>query len=72
MIIWGKNVQNRFLLSELPGVDALQPGEEPGERGGFGEVQAIGYIHDGERGLLQQEGGLHQEHLVDVVDDGET
>ena len=33
-------------------------------------MQAVGYLDNGEWGLLQQVGGLHQEHLVDVIDDG--
>ena len=30
----------------------------------------VGYLGDAHRGGLQQEGGLHQEHLIDKIDDG--
>ena len=33
-------------------------------------MEAVGNLGDAHRGGLQQEGGLHQEHLIDVVDDG--
>ena len=33
-------------------------------------MEAVGYLGDAHRGGLQQERGLHQEHLIDVVDDG--
>ena len=33
-------------------------------------MEAVDYLGDAQWGGLQQEGGLHQQHLVDVVDDG--
>jgi len=50
--------------------DALQAREELAERRGVGKMEVVGYLGDAHRGGLQQEGGLHQQHLVDVVDDG--
>ena len=38
--------------------------------GGVGEMEAVGDLLDAEVRGPQQEGGLHNEHLVDVVDDG--
>ena len=29
-------------------------------------MEAVGYLGDAHRGGLQQEGGLHQQHLVDI------
>ena len=55
---------------EFPGGHSLHPVEETGEGGDFGEMEAVGDLGDAHRGLAQQERGLHQEHLVDVVDDG--
>ena len=49
---------------------ALQAREELAEGRGVGKVEAVGNLRDAQRGGLQQEGGLHQQHLVDVVDDG--
>ena len=59
-----------FPLPELLGRHALHALEEAGEGGGFGEVEPVGNLVDAERGLPQKEGGFHEEHLVDVVDDG--
>ena len=50
--------------------DALLAREELAERGGVGKVQLCGYLGDAERRGAQQVGGLHQQVLVDVVDDG--
>ena len=33
-------------------------------------MEVVGYLGDAQFGGLQQEGGFHEEHLVDVVDDG--
>ena len=33
-------------------------------------MEVVGYLGDAQFGGLQQEGGLHEEHLVDVVDNG--
>ena len=33
-------------------------------------MEAVGNLGDGEGGGLQQPGGFHQQHLVDVVGDG--
>ena len=42
--------------------------EELAEGRGVGEVQAVGYLGDAQRGGLQQEGGLHQQHLAQELD----
>ena len=55
---------------ELSGIYPLHAMEEAGEGGGLGEVEAVGYLGDAQRRLAQQERGLHQQQLVDVVDDG--
>lgn len=57
-------------FSELPGIHALHPIEKAGEGGDFGEMEAVGDLGDAQRGLAQEEHGLHQQHLVDVVNDG--
>ena len=49
---------------------ATKSREELAEGRGVGEVEAVGYLGDAHWGGLQQEGGLHQEHLIDVVNDG--
>ena len=33
-------------------------------------MEVVGYLGDAQLGGLQQEGGLHQQHLIDIVDDG--
>ena len=33
-------------------------------------MEVVGNLGDAQWGGLQQEGGLHEEHLIDVVDDG--
>ena len=38
--------------------------------GSVGEMEAVGDLLDAEARCAQQEGRLHHEHLVDVVDDG--
>ena len=35
-------------------------------------MELVGNLSDTQRGLAQEEGGLHQQHLVDIVDDGAT
>ena len=35
-------------------------------------MELVGDLGDAHRGLTQQEGGLHEKHLVDVVNDGAT
>ena len=57
-------------LPELPGSHAFLSAEEAGKCGDFGKMELIGDLGDAHRGLTQQERGFHQEHLVDVVDDG--
>lgn len=49
---------------------AFEALEEAGEGGGVGEAEAVGNMGDGKGGCLQQPGGFHQQHLVDVVGDG--
>ena len=49
---------------------ALQAREELAERGSVSEMEVVGYLGDAQLGGLQQEGGLHQQHLIDIVDDG--
>ena len=46
--------------------------EETGEGSGLGKVEAVGYLADAKGCLAQEEHGLHEEQLVDVVDDGAT
>ncbi len=53
---------------ELPWVHSFHPIEETSEGGDLGKMEAIGDLCDAHRGLTQQERGLHQQHLVDVVD----
>ena len=57
-------------LAVLAGREAFHAEEELAERGGVGKMEAVGDLLDAEVGCAQQEGGLHHEHLVDVVDDG--
>ena len=45
-----------------------QAREELAEGWGVGKVEVVGYLGDAQLGGLQQEGGLHQEHLVDIID----
>ena len=59
-------------LPELPRVHALHPVEETGEGGDFGKMELVGDLGDAQRGLTQQEHGLHQKHLVDIVNNGAT
>jgi len=69
----GHKVVVKFYLlpfPELPGVHSLHPIEETGEGGDFGEMELVGDLGDAQRGLAQEEGGLHQQHLVDIVNDG--
>ena len=33
-------------------------------------MEVVGYLGDAHWGGLQQEGGLHQEHLINKIDDG--
>ena len=33
-------------------------------------MEAVGYLRDAQPRGLQQEGGLHQQHLVDIIDNG--
>ena len=49
---------------------ALQTREELAEGGGVGEMEVVGYLRDAQLGGLQQERRFHQQHLVDIVDDG--
>ena len=51
------------------GREAFHAEEELAERGGVGEVEAVGDLLDAEARRAQQEGDLHHEHLVNVVDD---
>ena len=75
-LCWLRN--GRFLTLEkissplpiLLRADALQAREELAERRGVGKMEAVGNLGDAQWGGLQQKGGLHQQHLVDVVDDG--
>ena len=61
-----------FSLPELSRINAFHPVEETGEGGGLGEVEAVCYLGNAEGGLAQEEGGFHQEQLVDVAGDGTT
>ena len=60
----------RFPVPEFPRIHALHPVEEAGEGGDFGEMELVGNLGDAQRGLAQKESGLHQQHLVDIVDNG--
>ena len=33
-------------------------------------MELVGYLGDAQLGGLQQEGGFHQQHLIDIVDNG--
>ena len=33
-------------------------------------METIGYLADAQLGGLQQESGLHQEHLIDIINNG--
>ena len=57
-------------LPELSGVHVFHPIEEAGEGGDFCEMELVGDLGDAHRGLAQEERGFHQQHLVDVIDDG--
>ena len=59
-----------FPPPEFPWIHTLHPIEETCEGGDFGEMEFDGNLGDAQRGLAQQERGFHQQHLVDVVDDG--
>ena len=48
----------------------LQAREELAEGRGVGKVELVGYLGDAQLGGLQQEGGLHQQHLIDIIDNG--
>ena len=61
-----------FLHSVPFRIHALHSREELAERGTVGEVETVGYLGDAHRRGAQQERGFHQQHLVDVVDDGAT
>ena len=56
-------------LAILAGREAFHAEEELAERGGVGEVETVGDLLDAEARRAQQEGDLHHEHLVNVVDD---
>ena len=47
-----------FPLPVCSQTNALHPCEKTGEGGGLGEVQTIGYLDDGKRGMQQQRSGL--------------
>ena len=55
---------------ELPGIQALHPVEEASEGGDFSEMELVGDLGDAQRSLAQQECGLHEKHLIDVIYDG--
>ena len=57
-------------LPKLPWVHSLHPVEKTGEGGALSEMETVGNLGDAERGLAQEEYGLHEQQLVDVVDDG--
>ena len=63
VFIGGIHLLNFFLLPfpELPGVHALHPVKETGEGGDFGEMELLGDLGDAQRGLAQEEHGLHQQ-----------
>ena len=44
--------------------------EEASKGGDFGEMELVGDLGDAQRSLSQQEGSLHQQHLVDIINDG--
>ena len=56
--------------SELFRVHALHALEESGKGGGLGKVELLGYLTDAHGCLAQEEDSLHEQELVDVVDDG--
>ena len=58
------------LSAEFLGSQSFRSGKELGEGSRVGEAETVGDLGDGERGGAQQERGFHQQHLVDVVDDG--
>ena len=62
-------IENLLPFPELPGGHALHAIEETSEGGDFSEMELVGDLRDAHRGLTQQEYGLHQKHLVDVIDD---
>ena len=49
---------------------ALQTRKELAERGSVGKVETVGNLGDAQFGGLQKESGLHDKHLVDIVDHG--
>ena len=65
-----KSYSKLLPLPEVSGVHALHPVEEAGEGGDFGEMELVGDLGDAQRGLVQEEGGFHQQQLVDVINDG--
>lgn len=58
------------LFPECPRRLSFQAREELAEGGGVGEVETVGYLGDAQLRGAQQERGLHDKHLVDVVDNG--
>lgn len=46
--------------------------EKLAERCRVGKMQPVGYLGNAELRCLQQERGFHEQHLVDVVDDGSS
>lgn len=59
-----------FLHPVPPRIDALHAKEEFAERRGVCKMEVVGCLGDAHRGGLQQEGSLHQEHLIDIIDEG--
>ena len=60
-----------YSVSPLPiffRTHAIQAREELAEGRSIGEMEVVSYLGDAELGGLQQEGGFHQQHLVDIVD----
>ncbi len=49
---------------------AAQAREEFAEGRGVGEMELVCYLGDTHWGGLQQERSLHQQHLIDIVDNG--
>ena len=57
-----------FTFPKLPRGHALHAIEEASKGGDFCEMELVGDLSDAQRGLAQEEGGFHQQHLVDVAE----
>ena len=59
-------------LPEFLRTHAIQAREELAEGWGIGKMQVVGNLGNAQLGGLQQERRLHQEHLVNIIDNGAT